>query len=172
MNEPCSPASGDRSTTALRPGSAADAGRICEIFWAARARMPYLPALYTFEQTAWWVEHVMAAQSELRVAERDGNPVGFAALQEDWLDHLYVDPAAQGQGVGEALLAETKRRRSELRLRVFEQNTRARAFYERHGFTLVSASDGSENEEHLPDVHLCWKSRAEFVGAAADTRRY
>jgi GNAT superfamily N-acetyltransferase len=120
--------------------------------------MEYLPALYTYEQTAWWVEHVMCPESELWVAERNGVPVGFAALQGDWLDHLYVEPSAQGRGVGEALLAKAKRRRSELHLRVFEQNTGARAFYERSGFALVSASDGSDNEERLPDLHLTWRS--------------
>jgi GNAT superfamily N-acetyltransferase len=141
----------------MRRGSVDDAAALTAIFWAARSQMAYLPPLYTLEQTAWWVEHVMCPQSELWLAERHGVPVGFAALNGDWLDHLYVEPAAQGQGVGEALLAKAKRRRSALNLRVFEQNAGARAFYERHGFTLVSTGDGSDNEERLPDLHLRWQ---------------
>ena len=31
-------------------------------------------------------------------------------------------------------------------------NTDARRFYERHGFTAVASSDGSDNEEREPDV--------------------
>nr|QZD54667.1 GNAT family N-acetyltransferase [Glycomyces sp. TRM65418] len=146
----------DEAPPLVRRGGVGDADRLTAVFWAARGRMAYLPALYTYEQTAWWVEHVMAPQSELWVAERHGAAVGFAALQGDRLDHLYVEPAAQGQGVGEALLAEAKRRRSELHLRVFEQNAGARAFYERHGFAVVDVGDGSDNEERLPDLHLRW----------------
>ena len=33
-----------------------------------------------------------------------------------------------------------------------QQNTAARMFYERHGFRVVSLSDGSNNEERCPDV--------------------
>lgn len=142
----------------VRRGWTGDAERSTAIFWAARSEMEYLPALYTYEQTAWWVEHVMCPESELWIAERNGAPVGFAALRGDWLDHLYVEPSAQGRGVGEALLAKAKRRRSELHLRVFERNTGARAFYERSGFALVGASDGADNEERLPDLHLRWRA--------------
>jgi GNAT superfamily N-acetyltransferase len=141
----------------VRRGWTGDAEQITAIFWAARRRMAYLPELHTFEQTRWWVDHVMVPQSELWIAEMRGVPVGFMALSGDRLDHLYVEPAHQGKGIGEALVARAKRRRPELRLRVFEQNSGARAFYARHGFKLVSAGDGSDNEEQLPDLLLRWR---------------
>ncbi|MEV3938082.1 GNAT family N-acetyltransferase [Glycomyces sp. NPDC049804] len=139
----------------VRRGWTGDAEAITAIFWAARGRMAYLPTLHTFEQTRWWVANIMAPQAELWVAEMRGVPVGFAALQGDSLDHLYLDPAHQGRGIGEALLAKAKRRRRELRLHVFEQNTGARAFYARHGFTVVGG--GSDNEEGLPDLEMRWR---------------
>lgn len=43
-----------------------------------------------------------------------------------------------------------------LDLHVFQQNTGARRFYERHGFVLVEERDGSGNEEKLPDAHYRW----------------
>ncbi|WP_205325021.1 GNAT family N-acetyltransferase [Glycomyces sp. YM15] len=141
----------------VRRGWVGDAERIADIFWAARGRMTYLPDLYTFDQTRWWIEHVMAPQSELWIAERRGVPVGFAALNGRWLDHLYIEPAHQGRGIGEALLARAKRRRPELDLRVFEQNHGARAFYARQGFSRIGSGDGSDNEERLPDLHLRWR---------------
>ncbi|MDN3239543.1 GNAT family N-acetyltransferase [Glycomyces tritici] len=141
----------------VRRGWTGEAERITRIFWAARTQMTYLPDLYTFEQTQWWVANVMAPQSELWLAELNGVPVGFAALNGTWLDHLYLEPAHQGRGIGEALLAKAKRRRPELNLRVFEQNTGARAFYARQGFAEVGSGDGSDNEEHLPDLHLRWR---------------
>lgn len=141
----------------VRRGWIGDADRIAEVFWAARSGMPYLPALHTYEQTAWWVREVMIPQSELWIAETHGVPVGFAALRGDWLDHLYVEPASQSLGIGEALIAKAKSRQGELHLWVFEQNTGARAFYARHGFALVETGDGSGNEERLPDMHLRWR---------------
>lgn len=141
----------------VRRGWLGDADRITGIFWAARGHMTYLPDLYTLDQTRWWVANVMAPQSELWIAEVHGVPVGFAALNGTWLDHLYLEPAHQGRGIGEALLAKAKRRRPQLDLRVFEQNTGARAFYARQGFAEVGSGDGSDNEEHLPDLHLRWR---------------
>ncbi|MDB5562746.1 MAG: family N-acetyltransferase [Hyphomicrobiales bacterium] len=54
------------------------------------------------------------------IAEVDGSPVGFAlwfytystfqGRYGIWLEDLYVDPAARGQGIGEALLQHLARR--------------------------------------------------------------
>lgn len=143
----------------VRRGWTGDAARVAEVFWAARSGMAYLPALHTYDETAWWVGEVMVPSSELWIAERHGAPVGFAALNGDRLDHLYVAPDAQGLGVGEALLAKAKRRRRSLDLRVFEQNLGARAFYARHGFIAVGG--GSDNEEGLPDLHLRWRGQSQ-----------
>lgn len=144
----------------VRRGWIGDADRITEIFWAARQQMAYLPDLHTLDQTRWWVANIMAPQSELWIAEAHGVPVGFAALHGTWLDHLYLTPAHQGRGIGEALLAKAKQRRPELDLHVFEQNTGARAFYARQGFAQVGSGDGSDNEERLPDLHLRWRARS------------
>jgi len=141
----------------VRRGWSGDIDAVARIFWAARSGMPYLPALYTREQTDWWVREVMVPQSEVLVAEHRGVPVGFAALDGDLLAHLYIEPGAQGRGIGEALLERAKRRRRSLDLRVFTANTRARAFYARHGFSEVGADDGSGNEEGLPDLLLRWR---------------
>ena len=39
---------------------------------------------------------------------------------------------------------------------MFEQNTEARAFYQRNGFTVLATGDGSGNMENLPDLTLGW----------------
>jgi hypothetical protein len=41
-------------------------------------------------------------------------------------------------------------------LHVFQGNTDARAFYERHGFTVLDTSDGRKNMENLPDMTMRW----------------
>jgi hypothetical protein len=41
---------------------------------------------------------------------------------------------------------------------VFQQNERARRFYEAHGAAAVEFTDGSGNEEKTPDVRYRWTS--------------
>jgi GNAT superfamily N-acetyltransferase len=89
---------------------------------------------------------------QVLVAERNGRPVGFAAVEGDWLEQLYVEPEAIGTGVGRRLLEAVLADHPDgLSLHVFTRNTRARRFYEAAGFVLVAESDGSTNEEREPD---------------------
>jgi GNAT superfamily N-acetyltransferase len=70
------------------------------------------------------------------------------------LNYLYVDPDEIGHGIGSALYRHVVERRSEGRLTfwVFQENDRARRFYERHGAHAVRFTDGEGNEEKTPDV--------------------
>lgn len=140
--------------TAIRRGTAADADALTAIFLAARARMTYLPTLHTDAETRWWMEHVVLARSQVLVAIAEGVPVGFAALGQTTLDHLYVAPAAQSQGVGSALLASAQASARTLTLQVFERNVAAQRFYRRHGFTATGG--GTANEEGMPDIRMTW----------------
>jgi ribosomal protein S18 acetylase RimI-like enzyme len=68
------------------------------------------------------------------VAEVEGRVVAYASIRDDGdLRTLYVDPAAQGAGVGAHLLAEAERAGART-LEVFEANGHARAFYESRGW--------------------------------------
>ena len=147
-----------RTGLTIRAGTAADAPALTAIFLAARAGMTYLPALHTDAETAWWMAHVVLAHGEVLVAESDGSTVGFAALGPDRLDHLYVAPDAQRAGVGSALLAAAQGTRATLVLHVFDRNTEAVRFYRRHGFAVTGGSDGSGNEEGLPDLEMTWRA--------------
>ncbi|UQW99657.1 GNAT family N-acetyltransferase [Streptomyces sp. RerS4] len=144
----------------LRRAQAADAAAITDVFLASRAAaMPYLPRLYSDEQTRYWIEAVVLPGGTVWVAEA-GEPsevVGFAVLDGTVLDHLYLRPEARRQGIGSALLATVKEASPhELSLHVFQRNEAARAFYERHGFTAGEFNDGSRNEENEPDVTYHW----------------
>ena len=135
-----------------------DAKAVAEVFLAAHAEMTYLPELHTAEETRGWIGDVVLHNLEVWVAEDGDRVVGFAALGEDLLEHLYVHPEAQGRGVGTALLALSKERRpGGLQLWVFQRNTGARRFYERHGFIVAQLTDGRSNEESEPDVLYKWQ---------------
>lgn len=82
---------------------------------------------------------------------------GHIALLPGWIEHLYVDPDFQRLGIGSALVRLAQAQQEELRLYTFQANTRARALYERHGFVVEELTDGTRNEEKMPDVTYHWR---------------
>ncbi|MDR3082963.1 MAG: GNAT family N-acetyltransferase [Streptomyces sp.] len=145
--------------TRIRLAAAADAAAIAHIHMASRAAtMPYLPPQErTQDQVTRWVEDVVLRTCRVWVAVREGEVLGYAALEGDMLEDLYLRPDVRRQGIGTLLLDEVRRHsRDELSLHVFQQNTDARAFYEHHGFHVLDTDDGSRNMENLPDMTLRW----------------
>lgn len=69
------------------------------------------------------------------------------------ISHLFVHPDHQGQGIGAALLDNAITNYGPpLHLWVFEANARARRLYESRGFMMTERTDGSGNDEKLPDM--------------------
>jgi GNAT superfamily N-acetyltransferase len=147
------------TTANLRRARPPDAAAIAALHLAARREaMPYLPALHGDEEVRAWMRDTLLPRAEVWVAEIAEEPVGYLALVDDILDHLYVGPAHQGQGIGSLLLAKAKAiRPAGLRLYAFQRNRRARDFYEARGFTPAAFSDGAGNEEREPDVLYEWR---------------
>ncbi len=88
----------------------------------------------------------------MHVAEADGAIVGFIAVDGDWVNQLYLQPAWTGQGIGHGLLVEATAEMDLVQLYCFQANTGARRFYERQGFVAEGFGDGANNEEGLPDI--------------------
>ena len=91
------------------------------------------------------------------VVEVEGAIAGFCAVRRGWIDHLYVDHAFHGRGIGQALVAQALKRRRHVRLWTFQRNARSRRFYQLQGFHEARFTDGSDNEEKEPDVLLEWR---------------
>lgn len=74
------------------------------------------------------------------VAADAGGVLGYAAVTANHLENLYVDPAAQGRGVGRALLAGVEARLRDrfatATLRCLHANPDARRLYERQGYRI------------------------------------
>jgi GNAT superfamily N-acetyltransferase len=149
-----------RATPADAPAIAAVQARAWRHAYAdivAPERMP------TVEQQApRWVAH-MGAGGEVHVWDQDGRVVGFATAgpgrddaTQGELYAIYVDPPAQGAGVGAALLAAAEQAlrdagHGEAILWTFEANGLARAFYERRGWR----ADGGRQDHFAPELRYC-----------------
>ena len=82
---------------------------------------------------------------------------GHVAFKPGWIDHLYVDPDCQGQGIGTMLLDRVKAAQDDIQLWTFQANAGARRFYERHDFLAEELTDGAGNDEGEPDVRYRWR---------------
>ena len=120
------------------------------------ACLPYLPDLHTPDEDLAYFHGVAFPGSTFWLAEARNQLVGFAAARDEWLDHLYIEPAWHGRGVGSALLLAVQEGRLRLDLWTFQQNAAARRFYERRGFRPIEMTDGSGNEERVPDIRYRW----------------
>jgi GNAT superfamily N-acetyltransferase len=142
----------------VRPAVAADAGRVADVYLASRrTHLPFAPLAHTESEVRAWIAGPLLASGGLFAVLVDGGVVGMLALSRadgaGWIDHLYLAPGWTGHGVGRAVLGFALGSLPRpVRLYAFEANRPARRFYERHGFRAVAHGDGSDNEEHLPDV--------------------
>jgi GNAT superfamily N-acetyltransferase len=147
----------------IRPADLTDAEAIAGVYLTSRKHfLPYAPLAHTDEDVRRWVASHLLHQAEVSVAVQAGGVVGFMALTRDagadWIDQLYLHPRAVGQGVGTVFIEQAKARLgSPIRLYTFQANTGARRFYEHHGFSAIAFGDGSQNEEHCPDVLYEWR---------------
>jgi putative acetyltransferase len=142
----------------IRKSATADAPAIAVISRDARKRaLPYLPDLHTPDQDLAFFRDVVLNECGVWVSVLgNGTVVGFCALREGWIEHLYIAPAHQGRGLGSRLLRHAMLGQSSLRLWTFQRNALARRFYEKHGFLAVNETDGARNEEKEPDVLYAW----------------
>jgi len=121
--------------------------------------LPWLAGLHTPDEDRWFYRERMFATCALWGAFDGEAMSGVIAFHDDWIEQLYVLPAAQGRGIGGALLEIAQQGADRLQLWTFRRNAGARRFYEARGFVQVEETDGSRNEEREPDVRYLWTRR-------------
>jgi putative acetyltransferase len=136
----------------IRRAGPEDVEAIVAIFEPSFATLDFLPVLHTHEENLAFFRRCVNEDEAYVLGQ------GFAILAGDELSHLYVHPDAIGTGVGFAHAASL--RPQGFWFWVFQQNDRARRFYERHGASAVEFTDGSGNEERTPDVRYEWRPAA------------
>ena len=138
----------------IRPAAAQDAVRLAEIE-IFNYRLHFYPifrcdAYYFSELT---VENKLPEYAE--AADRtfvydDGVVKGFIRLKGTEIEKLFVEPVLQRQGIGAALVQFAVENKQANTLWALEKNTRAIAFYERHGFIKTGAKKFEDDtDEYL-----------------------
>jgi GNAT superfamily N-acetyltransferase len=138
-----------------------DAGGIAAVFSSSLRLLTFLPMLHTVEEDRQFIENVILKECEVIVAESDAGIVSFLARHGEEIRLLYSHPDFIGSGAGSLLLDAVKKSGvAALELWCFQDNERARRFYEERGFRAVRFTDGQDNEEKVPDVRYRWERTA------------
>ena len=141
-----------------RQATSEDGMQIAAVLLSSKkAFLPYACAAHTDTEVQQWVRDTLVPSGSVTLACVDSLVVGVLATSTSstvsWVDQLYLAPSHVGQCIGAQLLAHALSTLPlPVRLYTFQENYRARSFYERHGFRVVELTDGSANEERCPDV--------------------
>ena len=150
---------GDRDQLVLRPLRAEDAPAVVRVWHESKqAAYPYLPTEQgrTLAEDDEIFRRYILPRTAIWVALVDGAIAGFLAMRGSYVDRLYIHPDRQRRGIGAALLQQAKTLSpAGVQLHTHQQNTQARAFYEKHGFRAV-AFGISPPPESEPDVEYHW----------------
>jgi ribosomal protein S18 acetylase RimI-like enzyme len=107
-----------------------------------------------YEDQAYFRNEILK-KNHVWVVEIDQRPAAFMAMENDFIDQLYVHPKHQRGGIGKALLAFARSKSPDhLWLFTLQSNVNAQAFYEKNGFVAEKYGISPENE---PDVEYHWR---------------
>lgn len=122
----------------IRPATAEEIPGLVDIWLRASIRAhDFIPeAFWSSRAEAMAREHLPQAE-EVAVLEVEGRVIGFAALNGDHLEALFIDPKVQSYGHGSRLMAHAMAGHERLTLCVYSRNVRAVSFYHRLGFRAV-----------------------------------
>ena len=113
---------------------------------------------FFFEDRNYFQNRVLI-DNEIWVADVANRPVAFMAMNEDFVDQLYIHPNYWRQGIGKALLNFAREQSPKhVWLYTLQVNVNARAFYEKNGF-VAEKFGVSPPPESAPDVEYHWRKK-------------
>lgn len=151
------------NTILLRKATSSDSNAIADIYLESRKKLlAFAPLAHTDENIREWIKETLIPTGQVTVAERNGHILGMMAISKSdnigWIDQLYILPTAINEGMGSLFIEFAKKTLgSPIQLYTFQQNLLAKRFYEQHDFKATLFRDGSENEEHCPDILFKWQ---------------
>ena len=150
----------DHSHRTIRKFQPADEADVVEVWHRAGiAAYTFLPTwqAFTLEQARWVFDNIIRPHCTIWVATLDERIGAYLAMQETYIDRLYVDPLEWRKGWGTQLVNFAKQVSPRgLELHTHQENVGARALYERHGFRAVKFGL-SPPPESAPDVEYDWR---------------
>jgi len=153
----------------IRPYQPADLDALIDLWydsWHAT-----FPSLRHHDPNSEWrrrFETENAAEAQIYVAEVGGRLAGFLAVRDEgggqgYLHEIFLAPSFQRRGIGSDLMRLAKTLApAGLRLHTLQRNTQAAAFYERHGFRVISTGIGRLG---LPNAQYAWAPEADDTTA-------
>ncbi|MFB9146106.1 GNAT family N-acetyltransferase [Halomonas alkalicola] len=140
----------------IRPAVPHEIPRLADIWLRASLRAhDFIPAAFWESCREPMASDHLPGAEELLVLEVEGRVIGFAALNGERLEALFIDPEVQSYGHGSRLMAHAMAHHARLSLCVFSRNVRAVSFYRRLGFQVVE-----ERIEPLtgePETLMAWQ---------------
>lgn len=123
-----------RQNALIRPYQSGDQQRVLDIWLeASRIAHPFLTESDLQRHYA-LVRDKYLPESQVMVAARGQEVLGFIGLLDDFIGGLFVDPTAQGTGIGSNLLAVAMIEHAQLSVDVYARNEAAVGFYLSQGF--------------------------------------
>lgn len=113
---------------------------------------PFIPDSYWQENLAFVREQLPLA--ELYIYREQNKILGFLGVTDSYIAGIFVRSDYRKQGIGKKLLDTVKQTHDTLNLSVYEKNSNALTFYDKHGFQKSSESIDETGE---CEYHLIWK---------------
>ena len=132
----------------------ADLDRVADLWLAANLQA------HNFISSEYWrgnqaLVKELLPRAEVYVYEKGGEILGFAGLEGEYIEGIFVLPDMQSRGIGKSLVDFLKTKKGGLRLNVYQKNTRAIRFYEREGFQIQS--EGLDEATGEQDYVMAWQ---------------
>ena len=117
----------------------------------------FLTVTHTEEGDRNFFTNHVAPKNTIWVVAEDDQLLGFLAIDNSYVDRLYIHPAQQRKGLGAALIDHAKfLSPAGVELHTHVKNVNACAFYEKHGFVAVNYGISAPPESE-PDVEYHWR---------------
>jgi len=144
------------SPVLLRPARPLDAGAVAGILSGFIDEMDWLPRIHSRAEEVAFAD-TLIDRGWTTVAVHAGRVSGFLAQAGEEIHALYLDPGARGLGIGTRLIEAAKAGNQRLTLWCFQANRAAQGFYRARGFREAERTDGTANDEGLPDIRFVWE---------------
>lgn len=117
---------------------------------------------HSFVSEEYWRSHFDEVQEALLQAkvfvyDIDGKSQGFIGMMNEYIAGIFVDKSYRSTGIGTQLLTYVKQKYDTLSLSVYQQNSRAVAFYHREGFSILS--EGIDEDTGEKEYTMLWKNK-------------